>query len=89
MSIDVTEADEMTPESRRFKEQRSPAMVQRRMSTLRRSRRSNTFFSCMSLSLMESAPSCDGRLYVLSLGTDLYVGGCGEEAMSDCEDDDA
>ena len=88
MSIDVTEADEMTPESSRFNEQRSPAMVQRRMSTFRRSRRSSTFFSCISCSLIESAPSWDGRLYVLSLGTDLYVGGCGE-AMSDCEDDDA
>jgi hypothetical protein len=76
----------MTPESRRFNEQRSPAMVQRRMSTLRRSRRSSAFLSSVSSPLVDWAPSWDGMLYVLSLVTVLYVGGCGE-AMSALEDD--
>jgi hypothetical protein len=57
VSIDVTEADEMTPESRRFKEQRTPAIVQRRMSTLRRRRRSNASCSSVASPFIVSASS--------------------------------
>lgn len=57
-NILVTEADEMTPESSRFRLHRRPAMLQRRRSTLRRNR-----FS----SVVDSSPfcACSGTSVVL------------------------
>ena len=87
MSIEVTEAEEMTPESRRFNEQRTPAMVQRRMSTLRRRRRSSAFLSETDASPAVTCSSRDGTLYDLSSEMALYDGGSGD-AMRGCEEED-
>ena len=87
MSIEVTEAEEMTPESRRFNEQRTPAMVQRRMSTLRRRRRSNAFLSETDASPAATSSSRDGTLYDLSSEMALYDGGSGD-AMSGCDEEE-
>ena len=87
MSMLVTEADEMTPESSRFNEQRTPAMVQRRMSTFIRSRRSNAFFSELGLSPAVASSSRDGTLYDLSSEMALYDGGSGD-AMRGCDEED-
>jgi hypothetical protein len=77
----------MTPESSRFNEQRTPAIVQRRMSTFRRRRRSNDFLSEMELSPVVTSSSRDGTLYDLSSEMALYDGGSGD-AMSGCDEED-
>jgi hypothetical protein len=84
----VTDADEMTPESSRFNEQRTPAIVQRRISTFRQRRRSNAFFSEMEPSLVAVASSSrDGTLYDLSFEMALYDGGSGD-AMRGCDEEE-
>jgi len=88
VSMLVTEADEMTPESSRFNEQRTPAIVQRRMSTFRRSRRSNAFFSGLELSSAAvTSSSRDGTLYDLSSEMALYDGGSGD-SMRGCDEEE-
>jgi hypothetical protein len=84
----VTEADEMTPESSRFNEQRTPAIVQRRKSTFRRRRRSNAFFSEMELSSVAATSSSrEGTLYDLSSEMALYDWGSGD-AIRGCDEED-
>lgn len=73
--MDVTEAEDMTPESRRLREQRRPASVQSLRSTLRRSLRSRSSCSSCSSSvgLSERCPLVLVTNAVLSSMVDLLA----------------
>jgi hypothetical protein len=69
-NIDVTEAELMTPESSRFKEQSMPAMEHKRRSIFRRSRRSRDSLAADASSssgmIGAVSPSAGGALVVWS-----------------------
>ena len=87
--MEVTEAELMTPESRRFREQRRAAIVQRRRSILRRRRFSNassldwSFVVSFELWRWDNREVCSfGGLVVDGVGGVVAVGDDGVDMLA-------
>lgn len=78
VSIEVTDAELIIPESRRLREQRMPAIVQSLRSILRRSRFSNSLVDALVSSLSDSMDCASSDMGVV-LSSSKYLGGVNDD----------